>query len=212
MQVLMSRRPPGDPETTVMRDIVRRIDALGELINDLMVFARPRPPRPHTIDLRLLIAEAATMLRRDPAAAAIEVKVEGSDVTLTADSDMLKATLQNLLINAAQAMEGRGRIDVAVGANGGSCTIQVHDSGPGIPANMREQVFEPFFTTKSRGGGLGLPVARRTAELHGGSLTLECPPRGGTVATLTLPLRSALPEQASASDRTSRSGSGPDRD
>ena len=48
-----------------------------------------------------------------------------------------------------------------------------------MPAEIRDQVFEPFFTTKARGGGLGLPIARRTAELHGGSLTLDCPPRAG---------------------------------
>ena len=61
------------------------------------------------------------------------------------------------------------------------------DSGPGIPPDIRDQVFEPFFTTKARGGGLGLAIARRTAELHGGTLTLTCPPEGGTVATLALP-------------------------
>jgi len=50
-------------------------------------------------------------------------------------------------------------------------------------------VFEPFFTTKARGGGLGLPIARRTAELHGGTLTLDCPAVGGTIVTMSLPIR-----------------------
>jgi two-component system CheB/CheR fusion protein len=198
MQVLMSRRPTGDTELAVMRDVVARIDSLSELINDLMVFARPRPPRPSTIELRQLIADAVTNLRRDPAASGLHVVVDGPDVTLVADSDMVKATLQNLLINAAQATDGRGRIDVKITRDDSRCAVEVHDSGPGIPADIREQVFEPFFTTKARGGGLGLPVARRTAELHGGSLTLACPPGGGTVATLALPLRSALVEQPSA--------------
>ena len=198
MQVLMSRRPTGDTELPVMRDVVARIDSLSELINDLMVFARPRPPRPSTIELRQLIADAVTNLRRDPAASGLQVVVDGPDVTLVADSDMVKATLQNLLINAAQATDGRGRIDVKITRDDSRCAVEVRDSGPGIAADIREQVFEPFFTTKARGGGLGLPVARRTAELHGGSLTLECPPGGGTVATLALPLRSALVEQPSA--------------
>ena len=65
--------------------------------------------------------------------------------------------------------------------------VQVRDTGPGIPPELREQVFEPFFTTKTRGGGLGLPIARRTAELHGEWLTIDCPPEGGTVFSLTLP-------------------------
>ena len=79
--------------------------------------------------------------------------------------------------------------------------IEVRDTGPGIPAAIRDQVFEPFFTTKNHGGGLGLPIARRTAELHGGTLTLECPDTGGTEVTLTLPLhpvgQNALPTNGS---------------
>jgi signal transduction histidine kinase len=67
--------------------------------------------------------------------------------------------------------------------------IQIRDTGPGIPEEIREQIFEPFFTTKARGGGLGLPIARRTVELHGGSLSLDCPADGGTVVTMTLPVR-----------------------
>jgi signal transduction histidine kinase len=69
--------------------------------------------------------------------------------------------------------------------------IIVRDSGPGIPEEIRGQVLEPFFTTKARGGGLGLPIAKRTAEMHGGGLTLSCPPEGGTVVTLSLPIHAA---------------------
>ena len=86
-------------------------------------------------------------------------------------------------------MNGRGRIMLAGRQQDETAIIEVHDSGPGIPGGLREQVFEPFFTTKARGGGLGLPIARRTAELHGGTLELTCPDGGGTVMTVTLPLR-----------------------
>jgi signal transduction histidine kinase len=66
----------------------------------------------------------------------------------------------------------------------------VRDSGPGIPSELRHEVLEPFFTTKARGGGLGLPIAKRVAELHGGTLTLTCPESGGTSVTVTLPVAS----------------------
>jgi signal transduction histidine kinase len=66
--------------------------------------------------------------------------------------------------------------------------IVVRDTGPGIPEDIREQVLEPFFTTKARGGGLGLPIAKRTAEMHGGALTLDCPTGGGTIVTLSMPI------------------------
>jgi PAS domain S-box-containing protein len=196
MQVLMSRRPVGDPDVSVMRDVVTRIDALGELINDLMVFARPRAPRPEVVDVRALVAEAMSMLRRDPIGTALEISAEIPQVTLVADGDMLKGTIQNLLINAAQSMSGRGRIGVDVRLHGDRCVFEVRDSGPGIPAEIRERIFEPFFTTKSRGGGLGLPIARRTAELHGGTLVLECPASGGTIARLTLPRQPGVPPPA----------------
>ena len=186
IQILRSRRPAGDAETEVMDEIVARIDALNGLLQDLMQYARPRPARRTPTSLLRVAQEAATMLREDPAGAAVEVTVEGDEVIAQADGEMLRAAVFNLLINAAQAMEGRGRIRVAVAAGLPVAAITVHDSGPGIPADVREQMFEPFFTTKARGGGLGLAIARRTAEMHDGSLALDCPAEGGTVATLRL--------------------------
>jgi signal transduction histidine kinase len=110
---------------------------------------------------------------------------------MTADRELLRGTLFNLLLNAAQAMGGKGRVTVSVTRRDDQCVIQVRDTGPGVPPEIRDQVFEPFFTTKARGGGLGLPIARRTTELHGGSLSMDCPPGGGTIMTVTLPLRAS---------------------
>jgi len=191
IQVLMSRRAAGDAELPVMRDIVGRIDSLSELINDLMLYARPRAPRVSQVELRPLVGDAVTIVRRDPAAQSVDIVVEGEDISVSADDELIRATILNLLINAAQAMAGNGRIVVTLGKAGDFAMIDVRDNGPGIPPDIRGQVFDPFFTTKARGGGLGLPIARRTAELHGGSLVLDCPEGGGTVMTMTLPLRSA---------------------
>jgi PAS domain S-box-containing protein len=189
IQVLMSRRAAGDTELPVMRDIVGRIDSLSELINDLMLYARPRAPRLSHVELRPLIGDAVTIVRRDPAAQSVEIVVEGEDIAASADDELIRATILNLLINAAQAMAGDGRIVVTLRKAGDFATIDVRDNGPGIPPEIRNQVFDPFFTTKARGGGLGLPIARRTAELHGGSLVLDCPEGGGTVMTMKLPVR-----------------------
>ena len=187
MQVLMSRRPESDPDRLIMREVVARIDSLGDLVNDMMVFARPSPPSPATFPLRPLLQEAVDALRRDPTASALDVTVEGADLTLTADPHLIRAAVLNLLLNAAQAMDGHGRITVTVARARGQCTLDVRDSGPGVPMELRDRVFEPFFTTKSRGGGLGLPIARRTAELHGGTLTLASAAAGGATFRLVLP-------------------------
>ena len=193
IQVLMSRRATDDAELPVMRDIVTRIDSLSELINDLMVFARPRPLRLAVVEFHTIVADAITIVRRDPAAHGIDITVHGEQVSATADGELIRATILNLLLNAAQAMAGSGRVDVTTHRRGEMAVMQIRDTGPGIPDDIRDQIFEPFFTTKARGGGLGLPIARRTAELHGGSLTLECPADGGTIVTMTLPIRPATP-------------------
>ena len=70
----------------------------------------------------------------------------------------------------------------------GMCRVTVRDSGPGIPADVRERIFTPFFTTKARGTGLGLPTAKRIVEAHGGSIAVRCPPGGGTTVEVGLPL------------------------
>jgi signal transduction histidine kinase len=213
MQVLIGRRPDGDADVPVMNDIVARIDSLSELVNDLMVFARPRAPRPIELRLRPLVVEALTLVRRDPAAASVQIDVEGTDATIVADAELLRAALLNLLLNAAQAVGDGGRIHVRTSVSAGTAVIEIGDNGPGIPAALQDRVLEPFFTTKARGGGLGLPIAKRSAELHGGSLTLSSADSGGTVATLTLPLPPALPPaRPPSSVRTSRSDSEPGRD
>jgi PAS domain S-box-containing protein len=209
MQVLIGRRAPGDADVPVMNDIVARIDSLSELVNDLMVFARPRAPRPVELRLQPLVTEAITMVRRDPAGAHVQIHVEGTDVPIVADAELMRAALLNLLLNAVQAVGERGTIHVRTRIGPDNAVVEIRDNGPGIPAALRERVLEPFFTTKARGGGLGLPIAKRSAELHGGSLTLTCPEGGGTLATLTLPLPAAANRPGSA--RTSRSDTAPDR-
>jgi two-component system CheB/CheR fusion protein len=192
VQILMSRRSIADSELPIMRDIVSRIDSLGDLIDDLMMYARPRPLRLGLVDLGGLVTDAVWLARRDPAVHAIDIAVEGAGVSVRVDGEMVRATLLNLLLNAGQAIGGRGRIVVTLNREGSFAQVEIHDSGPGIPPDIRDRVFEPFFTTKARGGGLGLPIARRTAELHGGTLTLECPAAGGTVVRLSLPIESPV--------------------
>lgn len=189
MQVLASRRPAGDSEAVVMHDIVDRVDSLSALINDLLIFARPIALRTTSVALRPLLEQVVEMARRDPVAAQVAVAVSSPDVTIDVDVELVKAMLLNLLLNSAQAMAGKGRIDVTATATTHEARISVRDFGPGIPDATAAQMFEPFFTTKTRGGGLGLAIARRTAELHGGSLTYVKPQGDGAEMVAMLPLR-----------------------
>ena len=189
MQVLMSRRPADDPEVPVMRDIVSRIDSLSSLLHDLLVYARPRPLQFRDTELIPLLEDALQAVRKDPDANSVETSLAGAPFTLSADADLLRATFLNLIINATQAMDDGGHLDITVAENNGGCEITLADTGPGIPPEIRDRVFEPFFTTRTRGTGLGLSIAKRTVELHGGTLSFDCPASGGTVMTVTLPRR-----------------------
>ena len=187
LQVISSRMPPEQRDRAVMGDIITRLDGLNNVVEDLLVFARPRELRTEPVDLSALLSNTVDLIRRDPIFSAIDVRIEGASGLVQADPAQLQLVLQNVLINAAQAMNGRGRVTVAIGVADGHCCVSIADAGPGMSPEVREHAFEPFFTTKSRGTGLGLPLARRIIGAHGGDIQIDTPSTGGTVITLLLP-------------------------
>ena len=188
LQVISSRMPPEQRDRAVMGDIITRLDGLNGVVEDLLVFARPRELSLEPVDLLVLLKNTVDLLRRDPTFARIEVAFEGTCTPAQADPAQMQLVFQNVLMNAAQAMNGQGRVTVAIDASGGRCRIAIVDAGPGMPAEVRQHAFEPFFTTKSRGTGLGLPLAKRIVEAHGGEIEIDSPAAGATTVTLQLPL------------------------
>ena len=191
IQVIGGRLPADSRDAAVLNDIVKRIDALDSLMKDLLVFARPPQPRRASVDVVPLVTMTVDLMCQDPSLKDVRVDVEGSAPPVLADAEMLKIVFQNLLVNSAHAMQGQGKIDVTIGTVDGTCQIAFTDTGPGIPADVRDKVFTAFFTTKSRGSGLGLATAKRLVEAHQGEIDLECPPTGGTRVTVRLPDQSA---------------------
>jgi len=108
------------------------------------------------------------------------------------DMGQLQQVFTNLFINAADAMEGKGRLRVQARYDKERCKfiINVSDTGPGIPEELRGKIFDIFFTTKpvGKGTGLGLSISQNIINLHGGSISFSCPPEGGTTFTIELPL------------------------
>ena len=188
LQVISSRMPPETRDRAVMGDIITRLDGLNGVVQDLLVFARPREMRTEPVDLAALIGHTIDLIRRDPIFAAIEVRIDGSTGLVQADPAQLQLVVQNVLMNAAQAMNGQGPVGITFSAADGRSQMSIADGGPGMPPEVLEHAFEPFFTTKSRGTGLGLPLAKRIIEAHGGDIRIDTPPSGGTTVTLVLPL------------------------
>jgi signal transduction histidine kinase len=185
----MPRRMTHDGlNTKILNEIVTRIDALDQMMKDLLLFARPPKPKRAPVDLVPLVKTTASLLATDPALREVDIDVEGTAPLVSADADMLRVVFQNLFINSAHAMQGKGRIRVAVEPVDTTCQIAFIDAGPGIPPDIREKIFTPFFTTKTRGSGLGLPTVKRLIEAHNGQVAIDCPPAGGTTVVLRLPM------------------------
>src|SRR5262245_11996252 len=189
IQVIGGRLPQDSKDAAMVKEIVARIDALNDMMKDLLLFARPPNPRHAAVDLGALVAATSELLSTDPGMKDVTVTVGGSAPPLVADADLLKIVLMNLIVNGAHAMKGRGTIRVSLAAIDDGCQITIADNGPGVPAEIREKIFTPFFTTKSRGSGLGLPTAIQLVEAHQGRISIECPPEGGTIVTVQLPAR-----------------------
>lgn len=188
VQVIGGRLPADSMDRQMMKEIVARIDSLDAMMKDLLLFARPPKPKRLPVDVVPLVQATAELLKRDEEAKQLEIDVRGAAPPVAADPEMLKMVVQNLLINSMHAMQGRGRIQVAVEKQDPWLRIAVADDGPGIPPDVRDKIFIPFFTTKARGTGLGLPTAKRFVEAHDGQITIDTPPTGGTTVTVELPL------------------------
>jgi PAS domain S-box-containing protein len=189
LQVIGGRMPGESRDRLIMNDVVARVDSLNDIVQDLLVFARPREPQLTPVPVGDLLESTAALVRKDPAHATLGITVSGGNPVVPLDVDQMRTVFLNLLLNAAQASGAGGRIAVAIGADDLAATIAIADDGPGIPPDVRPKIFEPFFTTKHRGTGLGLPTARRVVERHRGTIDVECPPAGGTIVTVTLPMQ-----------------------
>jgi two-component system sensor kinase FixL len=187
LQVITSRMPAEQRDRTILLDIITRLDALNRIVQDMLMFARPRALRQEQIPLGSLLRETASLIQRDPGMVNLEIAVSGS-ADIVGDREMLQVVFQNILMNAAQAMEGQGRIGVVIATGDGRCRVAVEDRGPGMPDEVREKAFDAFFTTKHRGTGLGLPIAKRVVDAHGGAIEIDVPPSGGTTISVDLPL------------------------
>jgi two-component system, LuxR family, sensor kinase FixL len=184
---VLSGRLAGTPEAEVMSAVIGRIDALNDLMKDLLLYARPPQPKVLPVDVGHVLMNTARLIGADPGLNHVAIVVEGSASPVQGDAELLNIVFLNLMVNGAHAVAPQGRIVASVQDAGDVCRIVIADSGPGIPPEIRDKIFTPFFTTKSRGTGLGLPTVKRLIDAHRGRITIECPPSGGTHVAIELP-------------------------
>jgi len=185
----------GSEEARACGFICEEIDRLDRLVGSVLEWARPTRLELRELDPRALLARCEVLVAAELERRRIELdcEVDPSVSTLVGDGDLLEQAIYGLLLNAAEAIGERGRIEVAVRAgpaDGEAVSIEIVDDGPGIEAARRAEIFEPFVTTKPQGSGLGLPMIRRAVEDHGGAVeAVESPGdrERGACFRITLP-------------------------
>ena len=184
---LASERPALDDARSHVEKIRRELDYLKRLVDDFLVFAREQKLQRARFPAPELLEAAAAHLGGEAAKRGVALQVDAAPATLDADLSLLTAALVNLTRNAVQASPDGGTVALRGRAEGGRYAVEVLDAGAGIPADKLPHIFEPFFTTREKGSGLGLPLARKLAEAHGGTVSVESRP-GQTCFRLELPL------------------------
>lgn len=175
-------------EQAILQDILERIDLLNATVQDLLIFSRPPALERMQVPVRSFLEGTVALLREDPIFSSVRVVYQMPDALQAyLDPQQGKLAFTNLLLNAAQAMNGGGRVLIQATPKGGTVEILVEDTGPGIMESAREEIFNPFFTTKPHGTGLGLSIVRWIIEAHGGSITLEPSTRSGAHFLIVLP-------------------------
>lgn len=191
----LARAAPQIRQKTASRlEIIHgELHRLENIVKHFLSLAGPsaldlRPVQPATV-----IGHVCELLRPEAAARGIDIRMKWPDALpqVSADAAQLTQALLNLLINAIQAVGRDGRVEVNAASDRrpDTLSIEVRDTGPGIPADKQSAIFEPFFTTKEEGSGLGLWIVQQIISAHGGAVEAANAPGGGALFVLHLPLR-----------------------
>jgi len=190
-----------DDERFLAGLIVRESDRLSRLLSEFLDFARVRATQLVPLDLHAVVTAVVRLIRAHPDCRPDAViTVEGSRTMLEGDEDLLHRVVANLVLNAVQVARGAVRVTVSVKAVTAAeiphgtnlehaVRLQVRDSGPGIPAEIRERLFDPFVSGRPGGSGLGLAIVQRAVQAHHGLVLVDSTPGAGTTFTIFLPAK-----------------------
>jgi two-component system sensor histidine kinase HydH len=191
IQVIRDSMRSDERHRPILDEVLRQVNRLDGTVKDLLIYARPKPPRLRKCSLDQLVARALTVLREQPEMQQVHLEYVNSQTLppIEADENQLEQLLTNLLLNAAQASPADGLVRLTTTPYADGVRLTVADHGHGMDEEVRRRAMEPFFTTKARGTGLGLPICRKIVETHGGRITIHSIVGEGTEVVVELPRR-----------------------
>lgn len=186
LESMAENDPEAEEEIRVIGEEIQRLD---RVVRTFLEFTRPTELEHSEVDAAALAAEVAGLVRADAARRGITVHYDPPTipVLLRGDADLLRQALLNLAVNAIEAMNQGGRLDILLDQGPRGVRLTVADTGPGIPREQREKIFQLYYTTKKGGSGYGLAMVYRAVQLHGGRIELESEPGQGARFVLLLP-------------------------
>lgn len=184
---LLAEDPGVDEEgKRLMRIVVREADRLSGLLTNFLAYARPKAPDLQDVNISQLLDEILRMTKGDNRFQALEISCNyPPEIVRSVDRDQIKQAIWDLLINASEALSGRGNI--WIGLNPEDESLSIEDNGPGIAVEIQDRVFEPFFTTKPTGTGMGLATVFSIIDVHQGSIEILNGAQGGACFRIFLP-------------------------
>jgi two-component system sensor histidine kinase HydH len=197
-QFLGEKQTADSAQQEMTQTIAQEATRLERLVNDLLTYARPRPPDPRPTNLPGVLGEVLQLVLPGAEAAGVACRLDGPEKAppIAADPDQLKQLFGNLALNALQAMPNGGKLTLVFRSRDGGALrgpaveVTVEDTGSGIPEADLVHVFEPFYTTRTRGTGLGLAICKQIVEAHGGAIRVARTGPEGTTILVTLPVES----------------------
>lgn len=170
---MISKGSDAAPEIrTKSREIIDEADKVAAQLNEFINYSRPRQVRRTVLPLGSVVNEVVRTLNYDLEEKKIRLQVRGDQLNIQADEQLLRQALFNLLLNAIQAVNGAGEIQILAQKTGASeALLEVRDNGPGVPPDRRTEIFKPYFTTQKTGTGLGLAVVQQIVLAHGWDIT-----------------------------------------
>jgi PAS domain S-box-containing protein len=182
------------PEHTKdIHEIIDQTLRCKKIVSELLEFSRKSAGKISSFSLSNFLTKCLDLLIHKAQFQNIEVvtDIEEEMPNLVGDMSQLQQVFTNLLVNAADAMDGKGKLSISARfeAERHTFVIKVSDTGPGIPENLQDKVFDIFFTSKpvGKGTGLGLSISQNIIKIHGGKISFACPPEGGTTFIVELP-------------------------
>jgi len=170
------------------------LQRVAKIIKDLKSFAHIDEAVTSLADVNALLEDTLNLVRNEIKYKAEVVREYGEVGPIECHAGQLEQVFMNIMVNAAQAIEGKGEIAVKTSQKDGEVVVQISDTGKGIPEDVMPRLFEPFFTTKEvgEGTGMGLSIAYVIVEKHNGSIEAESEVGKGTTFTIRLPFESGV--------------------